>query len=429
MNSTHKRPSAEPQPAASSGADPVLTTRRVLVLTAAYPAESSPERAVFVENLTAAMLPVDETGGWEAIVVAPRIVSTDVRREARHGIEVCRFSYVSGGRRLKEVARPNLVILGTYFLSALLTGLRSAIRSWPDVIVAHWVLPMGPIAALIAFVVRRPLVIVVHGSDINRYGTSGFLFWLRRRALARASRVVAVSQALAEQLSELGVPSELTSHVPMGVDTELFLAPGGNAAAARQRRDAARADLQISSDRPALLFVGDLIVDKGVQELATAWKELIAGGCEVDLWFVGEGPLKGCLKAELGHAAGVGTVLFPGRVPQRQLASWYHAADLFVLPSHAEGTPVAVMEALTCGLPIVASDVGGIPEVVRDGVTGRLVPARDPAFLRRTLADLLSVPEKLDRYGEELRRSPVQHSVEQRAGVFRTWLNEVCGDA
>ncbi|MGQ9591996.1 MAG: glycosyltransferase, partial [Planctomycetota bacterium] len=113
-----------------------------------------------------------------------------------------------------------------------------------------------------------------------------------------------------------------------------------------------------------------------------------------------------------------------GVVPQAELAAWYRAADLFVLPSASEGCPVSAEEALACGLPVVASRVGGLPEIVDDGVTGRLVRAGDPAELERALRESLE-PERLESLRRGVFASRRDDSVEARAEEFRKILAEV----
>ncbi len=395
--------------------------KELLVLSAAYPAPSEPERAVFVENLTRALVDGEAPSTFGATVVAPRVRGNDPRSERRQGIEVRRFRYPSGGRRLKEMKQPGLVVLGCYFLSAVLAALAAARSRRVDVILAHWVVPMGTVGAVVALVLRRPLVIVAHGSDVNRYASGTFRRWLCRWTLRRSRRVVAVSHDLEERLvRSFGVSVDKLVHLPMGVDTGLFHLPP-EAGASRAERD----ELGLAPGAFVLLFVGDLTPPKGVLELVEAWRRL-RGQRSVTLCLVGDGSLRHELEAELRLEIETGDCHLPGRVRQVDLPRWYRAADILVLPSHSEGAPVVVMEALACGLPVVATRVGGVGELVDDGATGRLVPARDVEALASTLDRLLSEPETLRSFRERLRQGPEDRSSRARARDLGGVLRDVC---
>jgi len=404
---------------------------RALVLSAAYPAPSDPERAIFVENLTrslattlASASPNDGSRTVQVAVVAPRVGDADPQLEDRWSILVERFTYPSRGRRLKEIERPSLFLMGFYVLSGLRLAFRVARRQRSDVVVVHWALPMGPIGALVALTLRLPLVVVAHGSDIHRYArTRGLLHIACRWSLRRARRVIAVSRALECELTEhLGVPTEKLFYLPMGVDGELFT-PQVNGAGQLE----ARRELGIEAECRALLFVGDLHECKGLSELSHAWRALRADRPDVQLWLIGDGPFSATLRSELAPWIEDGAVRLCGRVSQANLASWYRAADLFVLPSHSEGTPVSILEALSCGLPVVATRVGGIGDVVIDGKTGVLVPPRSTKALVEALSQLLDHDGSLARMRSSLLERPVDHSASKQAGQLRVVLQEVCG--
>jgi glycosyltransferase involved in cell wall biosynthesis len=413
---------------------------KLVVLTAAYPAPSEPERAVYIETLTRAIVqgePNSAREPLEVVIVAPRVSPADPLEEVRDGLTVRRFRYPSMGKRLKELRRPSVWRLGAYFVSGLAATLEEVRRRPADLILCHWVLPVGPIAAVASVLLGVPLVAVAHGSDLNRYAWSSTL--LHRLALAtvtQARHIVAVSAELGAVLVErLRVPSRRVTVVPMGVDPHCFSVPravGGNHGTheTHEARNARRRSLGLEPGRRLLVFVGDLIPEKGVQDLLEAQQTLLQRGLEVDLCLLGEGELREQARSVSGAGSVPvhGQVLCPGRVSQAELASWYRAADLFVLPSHAEGSPVTVMEALASGLPVVASRVGGIPDLVDDPLTGWLVPPRDPRVLSNTLEGLLRNPESIEAARKRLVENPPDFSVMRRAKDVRRILDEVlCG--
>ena len=140
---------------------------RFLVLTAAYPSPAEPGRAVAIENLNRAL--IEGSGDDISLtVVAPRVHRSDPLREVRAGIEVRRFPYPSGGKRLQEGPAPRIFTLVCYVLSGLWAVLRVARRGDYDAVLCHWVLPCGPIAWLSSFILERPVFLFAHGSDLNR---------------------------------------------------------------------------------------------------------------------------------------------------------------------------------------------------------------------------------------------------------------------
>jgi len=391
---------------------------KVIVLSAAYPSPVEPERAVYIENLSQALAAGDgHQEPVEVTVLAPRVHLEDPLEEARGGLEVRRFPYPSGGKRLKEMGKPALRVLGAYFAAALSAAIRESRRRRPDWILCHWVLPTGPVAAVASALLGVPLSIVAHGSDVNLYSRSFRLGRLMARfALRRATLALAVSTDLRQALVEgLGVPEAKTELLPMGVDDRIFCRNGASSSGRAASRESARHRLGVDLAAPMVLFVGDLIPQKGVPEILVAQQELSRRGTNARLFFVGEGPLRG--SAPPG-------VTFTGSVPQTELAFWYHAADILVLPSHSEGSPVTVMEALRSGLPVIATRVGGIPDLVEDGLTGFLVPPKDPRALSQAMEGLLRNPSALESMRQRLIEAPPDVSVSSRARKLRKLLEE-----
>jgi teichuronic acid biosynthesis glycosyltransferase TuaC len=247
------------------------------------------------------------------------------------------------------------------------------LRGKYDVVLGSWAYPDGFAAVLAAKVLGLPCVVKLHGSDINIVAKLPGPRRLSAWALPQAKRVVAVSRALAEEVAELGVPRERIAIVMNGVDSSLFHP--------RDRTEARRA-LGLP-DGPLALYVGNLKVEKGVLDLAAAWRDVPAGRLAI----VGGGPAK----AELEQAVGA-NVQVVGPQPLDTIPTWMAACDVLVLPSHAEGTPNVVLEALACGRRVVATSVGGIPDLITSDTLGTLVPPRAPKPLAVALAHALATP-------------------------------------
>jgi len=218
------------------------------------------------------------------------------------------------------------------------------------------------------------------------------------RIVSAVDRIVAATTVERNHLVQhYGADPARIAVIPCGVDTNLFM-PGDQAAA--------RAALGLD-DRPRLLYAGRLAPIKGLETLLDAMARLRAAGTSVHLSIVGgdaDEPLNGHegeLRARLARLDLGGTVTFVGAQPQERLRAWYVAADATVLPSHYESFGMVALEAMACGIPVVASRVGGLQTTVRDGVTGLLVRESDPVALAGALDRLLGDPDLRFRLGRE----------------------------
>ena len=216
-------------------------------------------------------------------------------------------------------------------------------------------------------------------------------------AIEPVDRIIAVSEALRRTYERLGVPAERFTTIPNGVRPR---GPGLG-------RSAARDALGLAPDDLVVMTVGRLTRMKGQRYLVDAVPELSSRFPGLAVVILGTGPLSEHL-AERAAALGVdGCVRFAGhRGDARALLD---AADVFVLPSRHEGMPLAAIEAMDAGLPIVGTRVVGTEEVVADGETGTLVPAEDAPALAAALAELLSDGDLRTRYGEAGRRRYLEH--------------------
>ena len=211
-------------------------------------------------------------------------------------------------------------------------------------------------------------------------------------AVEEVDRLIAVSEGLRRTYERIGVPPESIVTVPNGV------APLADC----MSRQEARQILGLESDQPVALTVGRLTHMKGQWHLIDALPDLVAGFPGLTVVLLGDGPLRESLQSR-ADALGVSRhVVFAGHRPDaRRLLA---AADVFVLPSRHEGMPLAALEAMEAGLPVVATRVIGSSEVVDDGVTGVLVRPADPAALGAAVGRLLADPALRRRQGAAGRR-------------------------
>ncbi len=249
-----------------------------------------------------------------------------------------------------------------------------------DVILGTWAYPDGAAVAALGQLLRIPTVVKLHGSDMDVLAQRPSLRRQMQLTLPRAARVVAVSRALAAQARDLGVAPDRIDVIGNGVDSELFHP---------RDRAAARAELGHAGDtRKWILYVGRLEADKGVVDLAIAFQEVAAARADAVLVLIGDGKARATAEEMLRPLGD--RVQFLGARPLAEVPVWMGACDILTLPSHHEGTPNVLLEALACGRRVVATRVGGIPDVVHRDELGALVLASDPGALAQALLAALA---------------------------------------
>jgi glycosyltransferase involved in cell wall biosynthesis len=266
-----------------------------------------------------------------------------------------------------------------------------------DVVHAHEV-KSDVLAYLASFLYRAPIVTTLHGWLGN--SPKGRLFTKIDRQVARGfDRVIAVSERIRDDISAAGVRSDRLVLLHNAIVLDRYRRTGRTGALAEL--------IGRPPEGPVISSIGRLSPEKGHADLIEALAIVAGRGQKVTMVLAGEGPERGPL-AERVRALGLeNQVHFVGYVdpPQRILEE----TDLMVLPSHTEGLPNAALEALAMDVPVLATRVGGTPEVITDGEEGRLVEARNPALLADAILDFLAHPERWKEMAARGRRT-----VEQR---------------
>ena len=336
---------------------------RILLVTSLYPTADRPTAGPFVRRRVDALR---ERGVIVDVVAA---------RDYRH----------SGLRR---------------HASMLVTGLRD--RRRPDGVEGHVLFPAGLIALLLARLHRRPLLVYAHGADVGRVANRSPLHRALARFVARAAdAVVTNSTATAARVARLGGAARV---VPPGVDLERFRPAD---------RDSARRRLDLPLDARIALYVGGLSERKGADVFADA---LTTAAGWLGL-MVGDGELA------LSIRQGSPGVRLVGAVEPDAIPGWLTAADVVVVPSRDEPLGLAAIEALACGVPVVASAVGGLGEVVIDGINGVHVPPGDPAAVVAALEQLADESVR-DRLARAARLSIEAHDLRRATEAMAAiWLS------
>jgi teichuronic acid biosynthesis glycosyltransferase TuaC len=348
---------------------------RILLLTREFPTPGQPTRGPFNLEMARGLAATHDLQ-----VICP-VGWLDRRPFARaaagaataHGIPVEYPTYFYTPRLLREQ-------YGAFLWSSVrATVLRVARTFHPDIVLAYWSHPDGDAALRAARHLGVPGVVMVGGSDVLVHARDAS----RRRAIARvlreADRVIAVSRNLKDAVAALGVNRDRIDVVGRGVDTRRFRA--GDRVAARRR-------LGIREDGRVVVWAGRMVPVKGLDVLAEACA-LLKDIVDFRLHLIGDGPLNEQVRADFARRRLGGIAMFEGRVPHADLADWFRAADVTVLPSRSEGMPNVLLESIACGTPFVASRIGGIPEIA-DPDIDRVVAPDDADALAAALFDVLT---------------------------------------
>lgn len=346
---------------------------RLLIVTSQFPIAGEPNRGRPIYQTVRELSRLAQVRVLSPIATYPRWAQPRSylyrASDEHHHVPGCDVEYVRYPA-LPAVSRP---FNGRLCARAIAAPMRAFA---PDLVLSYWLYPDAYGAMLPARRLGVPLVVGARGSDLRvRDAVSRRL---TRPVLHAARRLLVVSEDLGRVAErDYGADPDRIRAIPNGCDASIFHPAD---------RAEARQALDLSAEAEVVTYVGRLVPEKGLRELLAAAGALRASRPRLQLVLVGEGPMH----AELAALAAAGDlpVRFAGTRPPAEVARWMCASDLVTLPSYSEGHPNVLVEALACGRPVVATPVGGIPEVV-DAASGVLVPARDPAALAEGLREAL----------------------------------------
>lgn len=357
------------------------------MLASSYPRSKEDSASIFLrhlaENLSErgikvhALVPADEEGGTSM----------------EGNISVHRFKYLPAPLRqlaydsgiLPNLKRNPLLWLEVPFFIIAMTYslLRLLWKERPDLIHAHWVLPQGLVAVIAKLFYKVPVITTAHGGDA--FALRGSLMGrLKRFVLRRSDAWTSNTRATSNAFRQDFLPPKLHI-IPMGVDVKHF--HSGQRVSLRRK---------LPKNEFLILFVGRLVEKKGVDDLLSALSLLPPElRCRTTSWVVGDGECRTRLQ-KYAESLGISDkTRFWGHISNHLLPNFYAAADLFVVPSietasgDTEGQGVVLLEAFAARLCVVATRIGGISEVVTEGVTGILVQPQNPQQLAAAMENLL----------------------------------------
>lgn len=369
-----------------------MTKDRILIITSTFPRWSGDSTPQFVQHLAKTL----SDGQYHIDVLAPHSKGAASREKTSWG-RIYRFRYFiptslqniayDGGGAGKVQKNPLYMLkLLCFIISLFLHTLWLALVRKSDVINAHWVIPQGFIAVVAAKLTRKKVIITVHGSDVFTLNQRPFR-WAKRLAFKHSDEVCVNSQATKKQCQ--GIYNRDYQVIPMGIHLESF--------------PAKKAKSKKHNKKLNILYVGRFSKIKGVDTLLDAARQLKSRQTAFHITLVGDGELDESYRQYVKDHGLQKFITFAGWVDYEKLHKYYDAADVFVGPSLSEAQGLVFVEALATGTPVVATRVGGIPDVVVDGKNGYLIEPGDSSGLKDVLSDLIDHPSRLEVMRKEAR--------------------------
>ena len=249
----------------------------------------------------------------------------------------------------------------------------------PDILHAHAATPDGYAGLRLGKKFGIPTVCTLHGSDINQYPYYGPLVnQITKKVISETDQVIAVSKDLKKNAEKLAAPGSPIEVIYNGIDTEKFSINDSARFSIRKRFGLGPQDF-------VLIFIGYLKKDKGIRELIHSFLDLSSSYPHLHLFVVGDGMERDLVQDVSTRQKTSGQLHFIDEILNKEVPDFLNAADVLILPSYTEGCPTVIKEALACGKPVIASNVGGIPEVIQDGNNGLLIPAKDVSALTNAI--------------------------------------------
>lgn len=347
---------------------------KLLVITNLFPNNLEPVRGVYNMQLVTELARLCDLRVIAPLPWSPYYWSVP-EAEVIDGIEVSHPRYFM----TPKIGR---VMYGFYFFLSLYGKVKRDRNNFKfDVILASWAFPDGVGSYFIAKCLRIPIVIQVLGSDINIYTKTILRRKLIAYVLKRCSKVLSVSQELKNRIAQIGVPVDKVRVVNNGVNQSLF---------SPMDRTLARNSLKLPQETRIILYVGNLVPVKGIDGLVSAYGAVASEATNSLLIIIGDGFLKKSVLKKVKDLNLEGRVILCGKRPHNEIPAWMNASDLLCLPSLNEGSPNVILEAMACGVPIVATRVGGIPEMVRSYKNVKLTDPKDIKQLSEAILKFLS---------------------------------------
>ena len=354
---------------------------KIGVITSAYPEFEDDPHGIFVHRLMREIA----KEGHEVRIIAPHTGGKS--KYTMDGVQVEKFHYFYPKRFEKLAGRAGMIdnvkegfLVKLQVLTFLFFNMVYSLLRFRNVDVIHvqWPIPNGMGAYFLKKIYRIFYINTIHGEEVY-LSKKYHMVWALKMLVTNSTKTVTNSFATLKACVDVGLNPEKLEVIPFGVDTDFFRP----------------IDVPKDENMFQMLSVGYLIERKGHEYLIKAMEEILKERNDVRLKIVGSGPLEGKLKKIITDLRLDEYVEIIQNVSDEELLKLYNSSDLFVLPSvvdsqgNTEGLGVVLLEAMACGLPVIGSDVGGIPDIIKDGETGLLVGEKNVEGLSKKIFQVI----------------------------------------
>ena len=363
---------------------------KIVVYSSLFPCYSQPTNGLFVSELVRALSERIEVSVVKPVNILKNIKKnlSEPRSQQLEGKIDVRLPFFLNFPKVLKKTDASLMAFFTRKVFRQLVGDNT------DLVHAHFAYPDAAAAGILAAGANLPLVVTVHGSDIRFHARDPERRRIIQQTLNQADAVVCVSLDLKQKVIQLGTDETKVHHIPNGVDTEKFRL---------ESKQGAKEFLGIGHLKRIILAVGNLIPIKAHDHLIRALSKMDP---DINLVLVGQGDRLRFLK-NLAEKSGVSRrVLFAGTIEHKDLFRYFNASDFLVIPSHSEGWPTVIFEAFACGLPVIGSNVGGIPEALSSPQLGMVMKDNQPETIAETV---------LEAYKKKWQKSPLLEAAKKNS--------------
>jgi glycosyltransferase involved in cell wall biosynthesis len=345
----------------------------ILFLTNAYPDFDSSYRGIFIRKMATLL----KSEGYGISVVTPKIYRRSPYFEEQEGTKVYRFPFLARNKLLIEHNKIPYLRMILYYTTGFFLTLYAVLKNRCDLIHAHWAIPTGLIGAWVGTLLKRPLIITIHGSDLRMaLEKSGFLRKIFIFTCKKATHLNCVSEVQKKEIEQLGIRNKKISIIPMGVD-EVFLEIGKN-----RKIDVNKRSSTILSNR-------NLLPIYNVSLLIRAIPIVLKEEPKTKFLIAGDGSEKENIKREVEKLNLGSSVQFLGRIPHKEMPNLLAQSDIYVSTSPYDGTSVSLLEALASGVFPVVTDIPSNREWIADGDNGFLVPEENESLLAKKIIEVI----------------------------------------
>ena len=347
--------------------------RSVLLLTNTYPDFKDSYRGIFIKKM-AELLHGD---GYEVSVVTPKIYTKSRYYEEQNGLKVYRFPFFTRNKLLIEYKKVPYLKMIFYYISGFFFTIYLMVKNHCNLVHVHWAIPPGLIGVWAGRLLRKPIVLTIHGSDFRMArGGSRILKKIFLYVCQRARQIICVSEIQADGIKKMGVEGGKISVIPMGVD-ERFLEVGKD----REK--------QSNSEGHIVLSNRNLLPLYNVSLLIRAIPKVIHEEPKVKFFIAGDGPERKKLEREVENLNLSTSVKFLGKISHKEMPNLLAQSDIYVSTSPYDGTSVSLLEAMAAGAFPIVTDIPANREWIINGKNGFLVSENEEIFLANKIIDAI----------------------------------------